>query len=541
MANRSPTPSHFPLIDVSELLSLHYSPPEEGQVMTSPSIAFPPPPSSSGDSKADAERMLRHYQAEGWLQWVGDWLGIGTIPFPDDLPPDGHTGPLPLWSAQVEILEALRIHKKVAVRSCHGAGKTYLAAVAVLVLFYLMKATGFTTAPTFRQVKRLLWGEIAKLHASAEAHLRRKFNAPMATLGGRLNQTSLEAGGKWFVEGFSTDNPENITGLHERRVFLVLDEGCMVPREIYELSDTILTSEESYVLAIGNPVDPTSPFRGLFSPNSGFHQIQIKNEQTPNVRHGRNVYPELVAHDWGERMRRKHGAHSPWVLARVDAEFPEENAAAMVPWSYLERALQRGAEREEAGPSPGDTVMSLGCDVARKGDDKTVTVALWSDGYGEVLEEVDKDRETDTALRLKVYRAQLGAGVVNVEDIGVGGGVCDILIDDDVPVNEINTGAPPEKWLDDAELFLNKRAYYYYHKLRRDIMDGTVYFSDPDIADQIHRQKVLFRKKIQIMSKDQYRDENGNSPDKADALMLANAEKESTGASGTGDMIRMLG
>lgn len=494
-----------------------------------------PPPTTS------QKQVLARYEGD-WSLWIEEWLGIPCKPFPDDLVPEGHKGPLPLWSMQVDILHALRMHKKVAVRSCHGAGKTYLAAIAVLTMFYLLRATGFTTAPTFRQVKRLLWGEIHKLHPRAESHLRTKYNSREATLGGKLNQTSLEAGGKWFVEGFSTDNPENITGLHEKRVFLVLDEACMVPREIYELSDTILTSEESYVLAIGNPVDPTSPFKALFEPGSGFYQMQIRNEQTPNVRHARNCYPELVSWDWGDRMRKKHGAKSPFCVSRVDAEFPEESADALVPWSYLERALQRGAERELSGPMDRDTVTSLGCDVARKGDDKTVTIALHGDGFGEVLEAVDKDRETDTAGRLKLYQIQLGAGAINVEDVGVGGGVCDILLEQDVPLNEVSVGAPPEKWWDDSELFLNKRAYYYW-KLRKAIMSGEVYFADPEIADEIHKLQVEYtsRGQIKMMSKEKYKMAYGRSPDKADALMLANAEGEASGGSGTGEMVRYLG
>ena len=41
-----------------------------------------------------------------------------------------------LWDGQVEILEAVRDHVRVAVRSCNGSGKTYVA--AHVVLWWLM-------------------------------------------------------------------------------------------------------------------------------------------------------------------------------------------------------------------------------------------------------------------------------------------------------------------------------------------------------------------------------------------------------------------
>ena len=72
------------------------------------------------------------------------------------------------WSKQREILEAIRDHDRVAVRSANAVGKTSLAARAVL--WWLGGGPGsiaLTTAPTDRQVRRLLWKEIRQgYHAS---------------------------------------------------------------------------------------------------------------------------------------------------------------------------------------------------------------------------------------------------------------------------------------------------------------------------------------------------------------------------------------
>ena len=65
------------------------------------------------------------------------------------------------WSKQIEIIEAIRDHSRVAVRSCNGSGKSYVA--AYVVLWWLMCHTDsvvITTAPTGHQVKDILWREI---------------------------------------------------------------------------------------------------------------------------------------------------------------------------------------------------------------------------------------------------------------------------------------------------------------------------------------------------------------------------------------------
>ena len=81
---------------------------------------------------------------------------------------EGVLGVRSLRSKQVEILQALRDHRRVAVAACHDCGKTFLAACAAwwFVLSH-QPAKVITTAPTDRQVRQLLWTEIRSLHSNA--------------------------------------------------------------------------------------------------------------------------------------------------------------------------------------------------------------------------------------------------------------------------------------------------------------------------------------------------------------------------------------
>src|SRR5690349_3186284 len=65
-----------------------------------------------------------------------------------------------LWSKQIEIAEALIQHKKVAVKSCHGSGKSYLASIIVawwVDTRYGTESVVVSTAPTYEQVNKILW------------------------------------------------------------------------------------------------------------------------------------------------------------------------------------------------------------------------------------------------------------------------------------------------------------------------------------------------------------------------------------------------
>ena len=89
------------------------------------------------------------------VRFVERWLGIDT-----------------LWKKQVEILEALRDHRKVAVASCHESGKTYIAAAAAIWFFVChWPSLVVTTAPGGRQTESLLWAHIRSMKARARYDL----------------------------------------------------------------------------------------------------------------------------------------------------------------------------------------------------------------------------------------------------------------------------------------------------------------------------------------------------------------------------------
>lgn len=473
--------------------------------------------------------QFNNYREKPLSFWHNE-LGIHSFPWTNDLPPQDWDGSYyPLWSKQVEVIEALVKHRKVAVKSGHGVGKSFLAAGIILYLALIWRCIGLTTAPTFRQVRRILWSEI-----------HYQYNHAKNFLGGKLNQVSLDLGDRWFVEGFATDNPSaNITGIHEENVFVVVDEAGGVEPEIFEAMDSILISHNSFILYIGNPIEGSGPFYEAFQPGSPFHQISISCYDSPNVRHDKNIYPKLVTGDWVKDKEKRWKKGSALFASRVEGEFPTESTDTLIPLKKLQAALDRELSEDE--------IVSFGLDVARQGSDRSVYSVRYKSGKTKILETTNQEPTTETAGRMKaIYRAATDKGkdifnirvktleekeeeeekippVINVDSIGVGGGVADMLIEDDLPANEINVGESPDTKSDpENDIFLNKRAQYYY-KLRQAFLDDKIAIDDDELIFELSKIKHEFLRsgKIKIIDKMKIKKEVGKSPDLAESVMLA--------------------
>ena len=221
------------------------------------------------------------------------------------------------WSKQVEILKALRKHKRVAVRSCHGVGKTATAAVAVLDFMTEGPCRVITTAPTWSQVEQLLWREIALRHSKIPGG-KDSF--------GRMFKSSLEVRSDWFAMGLSTDKPERFQGHHAPRMMLVVDEASGIDEAIYEASEGFLTAEEARVLLIGNPTRPTGTFYKAFQKDSGWYPVHIGAFDAPCFT-GEKISEEakkaLITQEWVQDAKQQWGEDSSAYKIRVLGEFAE--------------------------------------------------------------------------------------------------------------------------------------------------------------------------------------------------------------------------
>ena len=268
-----------------------------------------------------------------------------------------------IWSKQREIAEAVRDHRHVAVQSAHDTGKSFIA--ARLVAWWLSvhepgEAFAVTSAPTFAQVRAILWREIGR------AHRRGK-------LPGRTNQTEWHLGPEIVAMGRKpADYDEDaFQGIHARYVLVVLDEAGGISAALWTAAETITTNEGSRILAIGNPDSPLTHFAGVCKPESGWKTIHVDGLESPNFTD--EPVPEelrslLLSPTWVEERSQDWGEDSPLYESKVRGRFP------LVPQGQVYQEL--GPHLEWVGPLPKFSRIVGGLDFGGARDDAHKTAGV---------------------------------------------------------------------------------------------------------------------------------------------------------------------
>lgn len=220
------------------------------------------------------------------------------------------------WSKQNEVIRALYKHRLVTVRSSHGVGKTAVAGALVDDFFSQGPCRVVTTAPTWEQVRDLLWGEI-----------RARVDAALIPWQSKPTQARWKIRNDWLAVGLSTNRPERFQGHHGKRVLFVVDEASGVDETIFDAGMGFLTGEHSYVLYLGNPTQTRGEFYHSHQPDSGFHAIHINTFMCPAFT-GEELDPALTdvqfpSQQWEQMiLRRVKGKKDhPEYRVRVLGEF----------------------------------------------------------------------------------------------------------------------------------------------------------------------------------------------------------------------------
>jgi hypothetical protein len=440
-------------------------------------------------AKVGFERMQRDPAG-----WIADFLGAD------------------LWEKQIEIAESVRDHRRTAVKSCHGSGKSFLS--ARIVLWFLHAFPGslvLTTAPTNNQVENILWRELRSAAASSKR-----------TLLGRPLHVQYDIAPDWYGLGFKAADtePDRFQGFHSTFPLVVIDEAAGVAPTVYEALDAVMTSENARQLLIGNPTNPSGVFYDAFhSDRSLYNLITIAASDTPNIKAGRTVRPYLITQQWIDDAVAKFGEDSAYVQSRVHAQFPKTGVDTLIVLGWVEASAAR-IDQVNGDPSAGP--IEVGIDVARTGDDETVVYArrgpdvlgfdAWN-GY-DLMQSVGRIRSFISPYRV---------GKIKVDAIGLGAGVADRLSEIGYDVVSVNVGATssdPEKWPN-----LRHELWWMLRERFHDQQISGV--TDETTIGQLTSVKYRFDSRHTyplIEKKDEMKKRGLKSPDRAEALMLAFAD-----------------
>lgn len=419
-----------------------------------------------------------------------------------------------LWPRQQEILRSVSTHRKTAVKACHASGKTYVAAVATLC-WLITHPNGIvvTTAPTWMQVERVLWGEI---HAAVN---RAAYAFP------RPSATKLELGPNRYAIGLSTNEGVRFQGFHGD-VLIIIDEAPGVLPEIYEAIAGITAGGDVRILALGNPVIASGPFYEVFTEKrESWNLITISAFDTPNLAGltpetllqlpdhelDLNPYPYLTTRRWVKEKYLEWGRGHPLWESRVVGNFPKQSEDALISLDWLEQAKLR---------TEGDGDLYAGIDVAGPGEDETVLCVRRGPKIILLRAWANRDPRGEVVAALLPYKGSLKG--VNIDSAGIGFYMAQHLKDSGLPVNEINVGERPK----DSEKFFNRKAEVYWaFRMRAEVGDVAGLTDERAIAQLVGvRYSHNSRGQVVIESKDDARKRGVKSPDRAEAIILAFAE-----------------
>ena len=422
-----------------------------------------------------------------------------------------------IWSKQQTIMEAVRDHRRTAVRSCHGVGKSHIAAsVAAWWLDTHPPGSAFvvTTAPTFPQVRAILWRYIRRLHKAA-------------ALPGRVNQTEWHLDGELVAFGRKPSDHDEAAfqGIHAEHVLVILDEACGIPPELWVAADALTTNEGCRLLAIGNPDNPASEFERVCRPGSGWHVVHISAFHSPNFT-GEQVPDKLrkvlISQAWAEEKRVEWGEDSALYKSKVLGQFSEDAPNQVVSTAdVLACSLPVPRAREELVP------VELGVDVGGGGDE---TVIRERRGIKAGKQWTERSERPETISRLVLHAIrETGATSVKVDAIGVGWGVCGELRnmaaagDHSAKVHAVKVS---EAAYDD-KTYGNLRAQMWWElgrvaSQRREWDLHGMADADRTLGQLCAPLWHLDTKgRIMIEKKEDIIERIGRSPDQADALLLA--------------------
>jgi phage terminase large subunit len=443
-----------------------------------------------------------------------------------------------LWERQIEIVRSIQNCRRTAIKSCHGAGKTY--ALTIAGLWWVARyhdGIVLTTSSTFRQVKTQLWSEIHRLIAQARVQYP------------ELKSTELKLrDDSNFALGFSTDRSANFQGYHGRHVLIIADEAPGIESSVRDAIAGTMAGGKAHTIMAGNPTLPSGPFYEAFTRQRElWNCISIDAFDSPNLKGtgldellqmdprengplDQNAFPHLVTKRWVRDQYHAwwHGneVSSPTWMSRVRAQFPDQAQNALIKLSWLERIKLRTLSNTEqdtaaslvagvdVGGGEAETVVDV-CDC-KPHDFKIITMGAWR----------GQDTRGEVVRFLAPYRQRLRS--VRVDAIGIGHNFGLHLRDERFPVELIIVSEACEShpdWgeNDPARRFVNRKAQYYQEladALERDEVQGL---SDDVTIGQLAGivYELDAHGRVKIESKESARTRGVSSPDRAEALMLA--------------------
>jgi hypothetical protein len=438
------------------------------------------------------------------------------------------------WQRRVLVAYGAR-RRRISIRSCHGPGKTAVAAWIILhMLLFRYPQKSVATAPTAGQLFDGLLAEVKHWLRQLPEALQSLFELKAD----RIVLKAAPESSFFSARTSRAEKPEALQGVHSDNVLLAIDEGSGVPDEIYESAGGSMSGQSATTLILSNPVRTGGYFYNTHTTLAEFWEnIHVcaapavpPEERVRAVGRKRTYYSNRVDKDYVEDMARRYGRDSNAFRVRVLGEFPRADDDTLIPFELAESAVGRDVVDRPDAP------CVWGLDVARYGDARSVLVKRTN----RICQPPTIYRNLDTmrlcgAIAEEYLRTRPSERPTSilVDDIGVGAGVVDRLRELKLPVRGINVSETPAI----KDRFRNVRSELWW-RTREWLETRAVQLPPRDTEDDLVLELTTPRYQFQssgkliVESKADMKKRGFASPDVADALVLTFAEDLSTMAGG---------
>jgi hypothetical protein len=328
--------------------------------------------------------------------------------------------------------DALRAYgagtKRISIRSCHRVGKGALDSwIAWHQLLCKYPQKTLATAPSSPQLFDSFFAEFVTWGMRLKPAVRGLYDIKSD----RVELKCAPEASFLTLRTARAETPESMQGLHSPNTMLIVDEASGVPEPVYQSILGSLAGKHAQIVLTSNPVRTSGYFFETHHRNKArWHTIHVSYEMSPRV-----------DRDYVEDIAATYGRDSNVFRIRCLGEFPTSDLDKIIPWELIEAAQKRPVEMRP------EYKEVWGVDVARFGDDLTALVRRNKLGVSPLLETWQGRDLMQSAGRIKAIWDELEErrrpDEILIDDIGLGGGVVDRLLEQGLPVRGVNVSELP--------------------------------------------------------------------------------------------------
>jgi len=268
------------------------------------------------------------------------------------------------WSRQIDIINAVRDHPRVAVCSGHKVSKSHSA--AGLALWYYCSfadARVVMTSTTSRQVDQILWRELRMMRARSGRCVACKTDDPEGLRiarpcqhsaliegeQGELARTGLKAADFREVVGFTAREAEAVAGISGRNLLYIVDEASGVGDDIFEAIEGNRAGGARIVMFSNGTRNEGEFYEAFTSKAHYYFTMRVSSEETPNVISGDVLIPGLATREWIDEKKLEWGEESALYRIRVKGEHAIHEEGRIFSVHQIGEAEARWALTPDAG------------------------------------------------------------------------------------------------------------------------------------------------------------------------------------------------